>query len=213
MKLKYIHLPKCGGTAVKSYFTDFNIELDVIPHRDLTQNFANGHYQKEPDAVYFTTVRNPFDYWVSSYFYSRKLSKRNHWFWFGQHKRTDIENHFTLFVNRIYNRIQNGKHETESLKFHYDLYCYDEAGVFVPDHVIKLEEIDDLQIVINQTDIEPEQKPTEYFKLEFDTHGHHINHTNHKHYSRYYTPETVYKVWEMEKELISKYNYEFRKHK
>ena len=65
-KIVFIHIPRTGGTSIKSAL---NLH-DKIYKEDVYHMSANDIPKECEDYFKFTFVRNPFDRFVSLYFYS-----------------------------------------------------------------------------------------------------------------------------------------------
>jgi chondroitin 4-sulfotransferase 11 len=66
-KMVFIHIPRTGGTSIKSAL---NLH-DKIYKEDVYHMSANDIPKKYNDYFKFTFVRNPFDRFVSLYFYNK----------------------------------------------------------------------------------------------------------------------------------------------
>ena len=61
MKLGYIHIPKTGGTFLSKYLNLYT-DIKVYGHKKINDIL-------EKEIYLFSTIRNPFDWYVSRYHY------------------------------------------------------------------------------------------------------------------------------------------------
>lgn len=192
-KFIFIHIPKCGGTSVRSALLS---ELYNIDCRNLDQNIAQvfnrlgnstdieqhsnvcevTKYLRSrnlniKDYFTFTFTRNPWCRTVSAYLYANKIKETN---W---SKKVISKTFFE------YTKI------TRPLQSYF--IC---PGV---DFVGKIENIqDDFDIVCDRIGMSRVKLP-------------HINETHHKHYTEYYDDKSRDMVAQRCKEDIEKFNYKF----
>lgn len=55
--ISYIHIPKCGSTAIRQTLEDLNC----------SHSYKIGYGPAAPDENLFTVIRNPLDRWISGY--------------------------------------------------------------------------------------------------------------------------------------------------
>tara|TARA_B100001093_G_C26772449_1_gene990835 strand:- start:351 stop:977 length:627 start_codon:yes stop_codon:yes gene_type:complete len=67
----FIHIPKTGGSTIKSYLRSFRGNTNVIMHPHIL-DYIN-KLPESSDFFKFTSVRNPWELVVSRYFYRLKL--------------------------------------------------------------------------------------------------------------------------------------------
>jgi len=173
----------------------------------------------------FGFVRNPWEFWVSSFFYNateNQFIDSQHWFWFNKWKRESWfghARHFKLYVIYMYQRFltNDWKDIREKillpLSEYYKFFFYDKDNNYIIDYVGHFENKDnDLKKVFCICD-QPYggAKPT----LAQDTEktiaveGSIRKKTNHYHYSWYYDKVTIECIATMEKFIIDKYNYHY----
>jgi len=214
-KIYYIHLPKTGGTSITKFIRENYPSIEIIEHGTLPKNcnfktpmgYNSGTKEiLNNDSYFFASLRNPYDYWVSNFFYGRKHTRHNHWFWFNNYKRDDIKNHFKLFVNYVYDIYSNDQRETEILTSYYNCFCYDKNKNLLLNNVVKLENLNnDLLNIFEENNLKINISPEKYFEKKENV----LNKTTHNKYDFYYTEEIKNRISEMEQKIINKYNYVF----
>ena len=76
-KVIFVHLPKTGGTLIREYFNFVSASQDVeiqLGGNGITKSGVGEHgpiedFIDKEQAYKFGLVRNPFDWYVSRYFY------------------------------------------------------------------------------------------------------------------------------------------------
>lgn len=213
--INFIHIPKTGGSALTNYFSKHYPRIQTLSHHPFpknqifnTPNGSNsGISGKINKGDYtFTILRNPYDYWVSNFFYSIKHSPPGHGFWYGKYGRMDHKEHFKLFVTDVHKRHNDKVLETDSMTAYYNCFCYDENKKFTPQYVGKLENLNsDLAKILKKCNQPIVVEPGDFFSNSSNK----INQTKHKHYSFYYDDEVKSMIKGLEKKIIDKYNYSF----
>jgi len=127
--IRFIHIPKTGGAAVRQYLLDNNIE-HKFGSKKANNVYAKKHryasywlekYSGEKNIDYFCVVRNPYTRLASYYRYVIKhnaLSKSVSWEEFVKNK-IDFQNHYPwdLQINWIYDKNYSTKLVTNIFKF------------------------------------------------------------------------------------------------
>ena len=193
-KLLFIHIPKCGGQAIRDALnmtTWVDNHANVRKVRDQVPSMWN-HYIK------FTSIRNPWEAEVSNFFY--KLGPKV------QIARDGIEhieaaligfkNHVMQYGISTYPFVENSKFPRSMMRF-----ITDENGDIIVDEVLRLESVnEDLERMCEKHNL---KKPNEV-KI--------ANYTRHLHYSRYYTDqEMIDYIYEKNQDYIEKFGYSFEK--
>tara|TARA_R100000458_G_C8199285_1_gene190325 strand:- start:46 stop:657 length:612 start_codon:yes stop_codon:yes gene_type:complete len=193
-ELLFIHIPKCGGQMIRH---TLNMTSWVDGHanarraRDEVPNMWNNYLK-------FTSIRNPWEAEVSSFFYKLGTSI--------QAARGGVEHIDTAlfgFKNHIkhngictYPLLEDSKFPKSMMRF-----ITDEDNNIIVDEVLRLESIDeDLQRMCEKHNL----KKTNEVEIR--------NETNHLHYSHYYTDqEMIDYVYEKNQDYIEKFGYSFEK--
>ena len=195
---------KEGAGNFLNYFFIWNkLPVDIIAHNK-ESNIVKRTEKNEKD-FFFTVVRNPFDYWVSNFFYGKRYGNRGG-FWGADLKRrldnSDHKKEFNDFVDWVCER----KIESDSLTSYYNEFLYDVKGKFAPNEVCRFENLrQDISRVFSKLGYKNIYENMEWFESRKGK----VNSVKHKHYSEYYTPDSIEKVRQKEKTIIDKYGYEF----
>lgn len=216
-KIIFIHLPKTGGTLIREYFTfvsssqQIEIQLGGI---GTTKSGAGAHgpvedFVDRETAYKFGLVRNPFDWYVSRYFYFIKKGV--------EERGVSIENDCNLYGAAFLEKFPTVKShilyglDNPSLSRFWlsDMYRYMfyNNGSFFMDHVGKLETINrDIEFLWDQMEISPSHNLADFDKR---TGKSHRNTSRHEHYASYYDPETIDIIKQKDKLIFDKYEYTF----
>jgi len=201
----FIHIPKCAGTSIEKFFGyDYDnnkyIESDFkIGHpKHMTLNeYSSILHRKILDNIFkFTIIRNPFDLVVSQYNYSLHSEGV---LWNGQndyeYKKNITFNDYVVFLKNI-------KYNTIKSRLNKNVYSLDEY--FVSDN-IKLDFIgryenleQDFKIICDELNISDKTLPFENKSK--------VNKIN---YQDYYNEKTKNIVYNIFKDELKKYNYDF----
>mgnify|MGYP003967123939 CR=1 FL=1 len=191
LKCIFVHIPKCAGSSI-------NQQLNLKSLGFSGHSPASYHDEYLSEYFSFTFVRNPYDRIVSGYKYFRILKPGHRWY-----KRnsiiSDVANQmeFSEFVNHIPDFMKLIKREEGSF----------ESGIhFQPFHYFIDQPIDFVgrfeNIQENYLKILSHLKLTPNPLLK-------TNSTDNQNYRELYTKETRNIVYNIYKEDIEKYNYEF----
>ena len=214
-KVIFVHLPKTGGTLIREYFNFVSASRDVeiqLGGHGITKSGAGAHgpiedFIDKERAYKFGLVRNPFDWYVSRYFYFIKKGV--------EERGVSINNDCNLYGPSFAEKFPTVKshilygveHPNLSRFWLSDMYKYmfyiDEQ--FYMDHIGKLETInDDIQYLWNETNISPR-----YSLSSFDqqTGKIHRNQSNHEKYISYYDQETIDIIYQKDKLIFDTYGY------
>ena len=179
-KFLYIHIPKTGGTSIA---TGLSLKCDHSTQSQLIEKFNIN----PTDYYIFTVCRNPWDRFLSLYFYCTKGSET--------YKSRNIEKYisFETFCELCYKK---AKIVTPIVwQIHYQPQLY-----FIDNNIDYIGRFECLQgsfdTICNKLEI-PQQTL------------HKQNKTNHVHYTEYYNNKTKDIVYKMYKDDIKYFKYEF----
>lgn len=193
-KFIYVHIPKTGGTTIGKVLdtTENNGIVGHISLKDIKKRLGSITYKK---YISFTTVRNPWSWYVSWYFYLKQKNKKDSDF----KKEYEILNKdsFEEWIKFVYNTrnnlvFSNGGDNTPKYQ---QMLNWGFDGEKYVDYFIKIEELSEerlREIGLN----------TKYIHTKSNT-------TIHSHYSTYYNDITREMVRSMHKEDIQYFNYKF----
>jgi len=176
----FIHIPKSAGSTIHKILDNSE---SYSNHQQLKLNSITRDYFK------FTFARNPFDRFVSTYFYFKGYGRDG----VGDVKMGNVVNRYNSFKNFVlnFNKIPSTEwcypHWNEQIHWiHKDL-----------DFIGKFENLQaDFNIVCDKIRIPKEQLP-------------HVNKSNHKHYSEYYDNKTREIIAQRYARDIEYFGYEF----
>ena len=195
-KYVYVHIPKTGGTTIEHIFGLGKVAMgSIVGHITLKdiKNLMDGY----EEHISFTTVRNPWSWYVSWYFYLQQRGGRDPDFIPEFENIEKKGNTFTDFIRFIYDNrdtLSFDRGDFKVLKYQQMLeWGYD--GEKYVDHFIKIEELSEKKL----REIGLYVKYTHMKK----------NQSKHDHYSTYYTDEARERVRNMHKDDIKHFNYEF----
>jgi hypothetical protein len=191
LKCVFIHIPKCAGTSIyKSLKLDF-LGSGHAPASKHSEFLDKGYFS-------FSFVRNPWDRIASCYRYFKSMQPEHRWYK-GNQKLADLtkEMSFNGFVLRVpeFQKMMIREEGSVRSGVHFQPFSYflDEPV----DYVGKMEDINRDHIKIcNELciKIRPLKK---------------VNATNSSNYQKLYTEETKSIVYDIYRQDIKKYNYEF----
>jgi len=176
----FVHIPKTAGKSITKLFKDAIITYKhPAPHQEEL-------YQKHWTKYYtFTCIRNPFDRFVSWYFFMRKRYKEGN---------TQLAPQLATkynFSDFIHNILELEKPCLETIK---PLSHWFSKG-YSYDYIIRYENL--------STDIEYIQKKMSLPNIQC------INKTERKPYREYYDKSTIKKMSEYYKKDLERFNYEY----
>lgn len=195
-KFIYVHIPKTGGTTIEQVLNnDPNSVCDnLLGHVSLKSIKKVLDEDDYNEHISFTTVRNPWDLYVSNYHYLKQRNQNDSDF----KKEYGIleSDSFTDFIKFIHDNrdslIFNDEDKTpkwqQLLEWSYD-------GEKHVDYFIKLEELSEKKLREVGLNISYTHTKT--------------NVSQHDHYSVYYNNETIDMVRDMHKDDIKYFNYKF----
>ena len=180
----FIHIPKTGGSTIKSHLRSFRGNTNVIMHPHILDYI--GKLPETSDFFKFTCVRNPWELVVSRYFYRLKLIENAK----GNSRVKNPDATFDEFVKNEEIFINSFKSwvspKSEAFKMYeegkscgsqYDLIS-DSDGKILMDKIIRYENF---------------QNELGEFLLSmglFNDASFHLNKSEHEKYQNYYTAET-----------------------
>lgn len=205
-KFIYIHIPKTGGTTIEEILCSNDIIKNS--HNKYEDNYfsnVGGHISlknvKKILGIYdynkcitFTTVRNPWDLYVSNYHFLKQRNAHDPDF---KKEYEILENDsFTDFIKFIHDNRDSLTYDDEYktpkwqqlLEWGYD-------GEKYVDYFIKLEELSEKKLKEVGLNVS-------YTHIK-------ANESQHDHYSTYYNNETIEIVRKMHKDDIKYFNYKF----
>ena len=191
-KFIYVHIPKTGGTTIEQVLGgDTSGKLrGHISLKDVKKRLDDYN-----ECISFTTVRNPWDLYVSNYHYLRQKNVNDPDF--AREYPILNQNSFSNFIKFIYDNrndlvfVNDGDN---TLKWQQMLeWGYD--GEKYVDYFIKVEELSEKKLREVGLDIKYTHTKT--------------NISKHNHYSTYYDDVTKEIVRDMHKDDIEYFNYKF----
>jgi chondroitin 4-sulfotransferase 11 len=199
----FIHIPKTGGTTIEKICKNTeNIKFKKINYTD-DDHLYNGHLPARPLARrysilhhnYFSIVRNPWDWYVSWFSYLDQKNRSDKDF---QHEIELIQEGFPSFLEFISNNKDNLVFENGCKKYaQFVDWC--STGDKIIDNVFRLEDLKENPFLIRDKiglDI--------VFNKQYNT-------SNHAPYPEYYDKKAIDIVYNMHKEDIKTFNFEFGK--
>lgn len=209
MKILFTHLPRTAGTFIREY-------CEKTGYMTYSKNEQDGGHlplriRKDLKEWFrFGIVRNPFDWYVSQYFWfiekGTKYGKKRNFAVIeeGIFKNVDggvFGKEFVAKFPTFKDWFNYGK-KLDNFWFSY-IYKYmfcNEAGTLLLNYVGKFENLnDEIDLVLKINDIEEKIK---FSKFEGDR-----NASKHNHYSTYYTNDMKEKILEKDADILNKYGY------
>lgn len=196
-KYVYVHIPKTGGTTIEHISG-----LGIVTMQSIVGHITLKHIKNLMDDyeehISFTTVRNPWSWYVSWYFYLQQgICDSDSDFLLELENIKKKGNTFTDFIRFIYDNrdtLSFDMGDYKALKYQQMLeWGYD--GKKYVDHFIKIEELSEeklkeIGLSVNYTHMKK-------------------NESKHDHYSTYYTDESIEIVRNMHEDDIKYFNYKF----
>ncbi len=202
-KFVYIHIPKTGGTTIQKICQNTeNIKFEKIDYKD-GGHLYNGHLPARPlnrrysrhEYNYFSIVRNPWDWYVSWFSYLDQKNRHDKDF---QAEIELIEEGFPTFIKFISNNRDNLVFENGCKKYAQFIdWC--SFGDKIIDNIFRLEDLKENPFLIRD-----KIGLNIIFNKQYNT-------SSHAFYLEYYDKETIDIVFNMHKEDIEKFNFEFGK--
>ena len=182
-KFAFIHITKTGGVTIET-------ELGWINGGD-GHNSYNYYEDKYPDYEKYAVVRNPYDRFISSFFFAKKYDKKNNT---SKYKFIYERGLVGLINLMLSDKPDTGKFSAELLiKPQYKFVC---TGTDIKCKIYNFETFyQTYKSFCNKTGISP--------KAQVPVH----NTSNHKPYKEYYTEELKNKVYEYYKLDFQIFNY------
>lgn len=214
----FIHIPRTGGTFLREYLKKAsNAEIVQFGHwRFSSGNTQQGYIQQHlpiPKELFpldnyfkFTFIRNPWDWYVSRYFYfCRSPVVEN-----GLSIKCDSGLIGVDFIKRFPTFKEhmlwgNSKSPNFWLNSRYQDMCFVDGKNLI-NYVGKLENIEEsINEVFKRCNIISQVSYQDFYR-DADRF---FNGTTHKHYSCYYDKELIDLVYEKDKKIITKFNYNY----
>tara|TARA_B100001778_G_C18447917_1_gene565347 strand:- start:60 stop:650 length:591 start_codon:yes stop_codon:yes gene_type:complete len=190
--LVFLHIPKCAGTSM--YSSHLMRQCEKIIHPIPTKGAISTIKEKRLEKHFkFAFTRNPWDRFVSLYFYFYKMNPNHFAYKFDEPTVKKVKQYKT-FKDFCIN-FENLNHR----KFHFfkqSKWTHSEGKCFV-DFIGKYENLqEDWSTLEKKLKIEPYKLP-------------HKNKSSHTDYRNYYDKETFDVVAKIYKEDIENFNYDF----
>ena len=163
LKCVFVHIPKTGGCSVVDCLLS---RRKTSNHRYLRQDVS----KRTKNYFIFTFIRNPFDRFVSAYFYFKTYGRR----FPGDIKMGKVVNIYESFNDFVLNFNNISRDEFGEPHFDPQITWMDDRIDFIG----RFENFqEDFNVVCNKAGIPQRQLP-------------HKNKVKHKHYTEYYSAET-----------------------
>ena len=198
----YIHIPRTGGTFLRSYFADSAPTIKQVGHDRLSElDFDLTPYFK------FAFIRNPWDWYVSRYFYFCRIMAVEA----GVSITCDsglMGNEFSKRFPTLKEHLLWGLENAENfwLTDRYKDMCFIDGADKI-DFVFRFE---DLKGNVKNLFSHLQIKPTiSYSKFCQTAGGKFFNSTEHLHYSKYYDADLIELVHNNDSYIIERFGYEY----
>jgi len=206
----FIHLPKTGGTLINEY----------CRYTGAMQYYLNGGHAHcpvtsvtNPEKYFkFGLVRNPWDFYVSRYFYyiKKNLPER------GLSNRLDaglhgkgFEQEFPTLKDHIKYGIELGEDRFWFSNLYKEMFCDDEDNVLM-DYIGKQENLlSEVEYFLDLNNVKTEVSIRDFDELTKEQFPQARNATTHEHYATYYDDELIDLIAEGDKYIIEKHGYKF----
>ena len=207
--IHFIHLPKCAGNFLHYYFL-----WDRLPVHTITHNGHRVTGNAIEEDFYFTVVRNPFDFWVSMFFFNKDVNQRGTYYWNEKDREEErhskdpniIKFHFNNFIDWAYKDWNQERKHLLPLTDNYQTYCYTVDGRYMPHLTCKFETLhNDVGKMLEDLGFSDATKNIKKHS-ELDIWK---NKTKHKKYQEYYKESSIEKVSKIEKYILDKYEYSY----
>lgn len=186
-KFIFVHISKTGGTSIEKTFIDSANKKDVEYKHDTIRDYKNKFPKEFEEYFKFSFVRNPWDWLVSRYHWSKNRQKL-------------FDYSFEEMLHRISNKIKMSDKADwldELMAPQSDRLLIN--GKIAVDFVGKFENLqEDYDKICDKIKIRRIKLP-------------HVFKTKHEHYSKYYTPKTRKLVSKLYKQDIDLFGYQFEK--
>jgi chondroitin 4-sulfotransferase 11 len=190
-KCIFVHIPKCAGSSI-------NQELRLKSFGFSGHSPASCHSEFLSDYFSFTFIRNPYDRVVSAYKYFRKLKEGHRWY-----KRNKIisdaanKMSFIEFVNHVkdFQKLMTREEGSFESGIHFQPFYY-----FLDEPIEYIGRFENIQHdyfnIMSRLNLPLKNLPK-------------TNSTNNSNYRELYIEESKNTVYNIYKEDIKKYNYQF----
>jgi len=190
-KFLYVHIPKTGGTTIED--TLDKTPWSIVGHLSLKDIKKRLDNYKE--YISFTTVRNPWSWYVSWYFYLKQKNKGDSDF----QKEYEIlnKNSFEEWIKFVHDNRDNlvFKNNGDNTPKYQQMLDWGFDGEKYVDYFIKIEELSEEKLREVGLDVK-------YTHTKSNT-------SKHAHYSTHYNDTAKEMVRNMHKEDIQYFNYKF----
>ena len=207
-KLLFLHVPKTAGTSLR--YTELSSKADHIIHPINQYGAFNIIEEKKLEKHFkFAFTRNPWDRFVSLYFYFLNMKKDDPAYKY-DYKAVDAIQEFKTLEDFCLNywdfsaKLQKmSPEQAKSLAYHGKFHFRNQSrwthhdGENITDYIGKfenlLEDVKELEDILGLC----------------NSNVPHLNKTKHKHYKKYYNQKMINAVAEIYEEDIKNFNYEF----
>tara|TARA_B110000503_G_C7131535_1_gene406983 strand:- start:263 stop:895 length:633 start_codon:yes stop_codon:yes gene_type:complete len=199
----FFHLYKCGGNSLRdtlnNAFKGQTIEMQGVHNlpKDLKLDFDNNLGKGVFESYYkFTIIRNPFDFYLSTYLYCKRFA--NHFLYNEIHEKNLTLFDFIATYDRVRNEQRNAQEGTNKVCTLSE-YVDDDNGKCLVDYIGRLETINEsYSDICKSLGIEKDLVP---FK--------NVNADRSKDYKQYYNEETINRVTQLFHKDLERFNYKF----
>jgi hypothetical protein len=209
-KIAFFHFPKTAGSFIGFYIREFLQDHFLLVGHPAFMDVKD----QVKGLINISFVRNPFDWYVSRYFYYVRPDWKTEG---GLLKNCDnglsgpgFSAKFPTFESHMkwgFNNVTNF-----SMTSCYNKMFFDNNRIMQMHHIGKTENLDsDFNTILTSCKINiPDISLSEYYK-KYKHDQLHTNHSYHGPYQNYYTDELIQLVLKNDKEIIDKFNYSFKK--
>jgi hypothetical protein len=194
----FLHLYKTGGNYIK----------EVLKKNKVSIIFQKSHlpYHKIPEKhlnkKIFGVIRNPWDWYVSYYYYCMKINNPK---LAGGDLFLEISNEYKLDFNDTISNLFTIDYTKYDEFYRKNEISYNKIGLMSNLSKFFLNDFNNIKI-IKLEEINKSLKEMGYNLIDEK-----INRSNRKHYNEYYSDDLIDKVIKYDSEVIEKFNYKFKR--